>query len=190
MMSIFVRHINAWMRYKTIDLKGRLLPGNMMHQKLIQAIREQEKIGWGHALRGRISVTWGEIQGMEDEKQGRKKRPGIIALLITQLWEAMHHLWKFRNGVQHGVTKEERRSRANEKIHPRVEAAYRTRHHDVSYFSQRLFSVELQRRLEMDPVENERWLEIVETARKNRWARKEAVLAAMRKITTYFSKIT
>ena len=126
---------------------------------------------------------------MEDEKQGRKKRPGIMAIMITQLWEAMHNLWKFRNGVQHGVTKEERRIRANERIHPRVRAAYRTRHHDVSYFSQRLFSVELIRRLEMDPVENERWLEIVETARKNRWARKEAVLAAMRKITTYFSKI-
>ena len=61
------------MRYKTIDIKGRLLSGNMMHQKLIQAISEQEKIGWGHVLRERISVTWGEIQGMEDEKQGTKK---------------------------------------------------------------------------------------------------------------------
>ena len=156
----------------------------------MRAISEQEKIGWGHALRGRIRVTWREIQAMEDAKQRRKIRSGIIAIVITQLWEAMHHLWKFRNGVQHGVTKEERRSRANERIYPRVKSAYRTRHHDMSYFSQRLFSVELQRRLEMDPVENERWLEIVETARKNRWAREEAVLAAMRKITTYFSKIT
>ena len=75
-------------------------------------------------------------------------------------------------------------------MHPKVKAAYRTRHHDVSHFSQRLFSVELKRRLEMDPVENERWLEIVETAKKNRWTREEAVLAAMRKITTYFTKIT
>ena len=43
MMSIFVRYINAWMRHKTLDIKGRLLPGNTMHQKLIQAISEQEK---------------------------------------------------------------------------------------------------------------------------------------------------
>ena len=87
MMSIFVRHINAWMRHKTLDIKGRLLPGNMMHQKLIQAISEQEKIGWGHALRGRISVTWGEIQGLEDEKQGRKKRSGKTS---TNLVPATH----------------------------------------------------------------------------------------------------
>ena len=86
-----------------------------MHQKLIQAISEQEKIGWGHALRGRISVTWGEIQGLEDEKQGRKKRSGIMAIMITQLWEAMHNIWKFRNGVQHGVTREEKKTRANER---------------------------------------------------------------------------
>ena len=189
MMSLFVRHINAWMRSKTLDIKGRLLPGNMMHNKLMQAITEQGKIGWGHALRGRLSVLWGDIQNMEDEKQGKKKRTGIMAIMIVQLWDAMQHLWKFRNGIQHGVTKEERRGRANERIHPKVKAAYRTRHHDVSLFSQRLFSVELKRRLEMDPVENERWLEIVETAKKNRWAREDAVLAAMRKITTYFLKI-
>ena len=74
----------------------------------------------------------------------------------------MQNMWKFRNGVQHGVTTEEKVLRANERIHPRVRAAYRTRHHDVSFFSQRLFSVELNKRLKMDPVENERWLEIVE----------------------------
>ena len=92
-----------------------------------------------------------------------------MAIMKTQLWEAMHNMWKFRNGVQHGVTTEERMIRVNERIHPRVRAAYRTRHHDMSYLCQRLFSVELKRRLEMDPVENERWLEIVETARKNRY---------------------
>ena len=59
MMSLFVRYINAWMRYKILDIKGMLLPGNMMHQKLLRAISEQGKIGWGHALRGRLSVTWG-----------------------------------------------------------------------------------------------------------------------------------
>ena len=84
---------------------------------------------------------------MEDAKKGKKKRSGIMANMIVQLWDAMQHLLKFRNGIQHGVTKEERRSRENERIHPKVKAAYRTRHYDVSHFSQRLFSVELKRRL-------------------------------------------
>ena len=97
-----------------------------MHNKLMQAITEQGKIGWGHALRGRLIVLWGDIQNMEDEKQGKKKRTGIIAIMLVQLWDTMQHLWKFRNGIQHGVTKEERTSRANERIHPKVKAAYRT----------------------------------------------------------------
>ena len=155
MMSLFVRHINAWMRFKVLDVKERLLPGNAMHNKLLQAISEQGQICWRHALRGRISAVWGEIQNMEDVKQGKKKRSGIMATMIVQLWDAMHHLWKFRNGVQHGVTKEERRNRANERIHPKIKAAYRTQHNDVSLFSQRLYRVELKIRLEMDPVENE-----------------------------------
>ena len=87
------------------------------------------------------------------------------------------------------MTKEERRSRANERIHPKIKAAYWTRHNDVSLFSQRLYSVDLKIRLEMEPEENEQWLEIVQTAKKHKWAREDAVLAAMRKITTYFQKI-
>ena len=74
-----------------------------------------------------------------------------MALMITQLWDAMHNMWKFRNGIQHGVTKEERMIRANGRIYPRVRAAYRTRHHDVSYFSQRLFSVELKKEIGNEP---------------------------------------
>ena len=34
-----------------------------------------------------------------------------MAIMITQLWETMHNIRKFRNEVQHGVTKEERRKR-------------------------------------------------------------------------------
>ena len=49
--------------------------------------------------------------------------------------------------------------------------------------------MELNRRLDMDSKGNEQWLEIVETARKNKWVRQEAVLAAMRKIHTYFPKV-
>ena len=83
MMSNNLRHINTWIRYKTFDIKGRLLSGNMMHQQLIQAIKEQEKIGWGHALRGRISGTWEKIQRMDDNKQGRNNTSRTMAILIT-----------------------------------------------------------------------------------------------------------
>ena len=44
-----------------------------------------------------------------------------------------------------------------------------------------------EERLWMEPSENERWLEIVITAKNHKRAREEAVLLATRKITSYFS---
>ena len=97
--------------------------------------------------------------GRNIEYSGRKtrkeKNTGDNGFLITKLWEAIHSIWRFWNGAQHGVTKEERKRRTNEKIHPRIRAANRTQHQDVLYFSQRFFGVELNRRLEMKPIENE-----------------------------------
>ena len=72
------------------------------------------------------------------------------------------------------------------KIHPRVRIAYRTKNDDVSFYNIRLFSMPLEERLSLDPRENNRWLEIVATAKKRRKGNEEAVLKAMRKIAVYF----
>ena len=50
-----------------------------------------------------------------------------------------------------------------------------------------LFRLTLEERLKMEPGENERWLEIVTTAKCHKRAREEAILLATMKITTYFS---
>ena len=88
--------------------------------------------------------------------------------------------------MQHGVTAEDKKRIANEKTHPRIRAAYRAKHDDVSYYNMRLFSMPLEERLSLDPRENNRWLEIVATAKMRRKVNEEAVMKAMRKLTAYF----
>ena len=185
-ISVLLRHIHAWMRGKNIDMTGRLLEANPIHSKLKQAIKEQKEIGWGHALRGRLSKKWGEIQMAVDESGKHRPRSGVIATLICKLWEEMRLLWKDRCAMQHGVTAEDRTRIANEKTHPRIRAAYSTKNDDVSYYNMRLFSMPLEERLSLDPRENNRWLEIVATAKMRRKVNEEAVMKAMRKLTAYF----
>ena len=177
------------MRQIPIDMSHRLLEHNPIHRNLKKAIIEQNEIGWGHALRGRISKEWNLIQEKIDKAQKRKLRPGLIVNLICLLWEESIMLWKFRNGVQHGITKEEKRIKANKIIFPLVRAAYRTRHRDISLYNLSLFRLSLEERLKLEPRENERWLEIVTTAQKHKRIREEAVILATRKITSYFTNL-
>ena len=98
----------------------------------------------------------------------------------------MKKIWKVRNGVLHGVTKEERRKRANDRVLPLVRAAYWTRHLDISLYNMSLFRLSLKERLQMEPNENERWIEIVATIKRHKRVMEEAVLLTTRKITAYF----
>ena len=98
----------------------------------------------------------------------------------------MKKIWKVRNGVLHGVTKEERRKRVNDRVLPLVRAAYRTHHLDISLYKMSLFRWSLEQRLQMEPNENEGWIEIVATTKRHKRVREEAVLLATRKITSYF----
>ena len=78
-----------------------------------------------------------------DESEKHRPRSGLIAILIYKLWEEMRVLWKDQCAMQHGVTAEDKKRIENEKTHPRVRAAYNTKHDDVSYYNMRLFSMPL-----------------------------------------------
>ena len=118
MMSIILRNIHAWMRQTPLDMTKKILVHNTLHQKLDKVIRKKNEIGWGHALRGRFSKEWGKFQDIVDKAEKRSPRPGTMVNLICILWEKMTNMRKARNGVQHGITKEERRNRANKKHIP------------------------------------------------------------------------
>ena len=95
-------------------------------------------------------------------------------------------MWKFWNGVQDGFTKEERRNKANEQFFPLARSAYRTRHLYIPLYNMSLSRLSLEERVRMEPSENERWLEIVITAKNYKRTREEAILLAAITFTSYF----
>ena len=121
-----------------------------------------------------------------DKSLKYKPSPGMIVHLICRLWEAMKAMWICRNELQYRIRWEDKMRIANEKIHPLVKSVYRTRFLDVSKFSRRLFDMDLKDILQLDSRENERWLEIVDTARVNNRSQEDATLAAIWKLLKYF----
>ena len=75
MMSIILRHMHAWMRQTPLDMSKRLLEYNPLNQRLTKAIKEQNEIGWGHALRGRLNKEW--LKNQETMNKAEKKETKI-----------------------------------------------------------------------------------------------------------------
>ena len=186
LLTVFLQHLNAWMRKIDIDTQHRTIYIDPIHTAIGEAVEEQFVIGWENALRGRLSKKWGEAQKLADAQMKLRERSGLIVNLISKLWEQMHILWKERNEVKHGRTPEEIQQRLKKITNPLVKAAYESRETAVSIFNQRLFRVALEDRLSMSPAENTRWLEIVQTATTHKKLREEAAIAATRRITDIY----
>ena len=187
LLTVIGRYLHAWIWNKNFDMTERLIRSDPIHKKIHQAIQEQNSIGWGHVLHGRLSCRWREAQLMADKKNKRGERKGFMANMISELWKQMREIWIHRNSYQHGMTAEEREAKKRASVGPRVRAAYRQRNTDNILVHQRLFRLDLGRRLKFSPEENERWLEVVETAIKFKRVREEAVLAATRRMTDFYT---
>ena len=186
LLTVFLQHLNAWMRNIDIDTQHRTVHIDPIHTAIGEAVEEQYEIGWEHAIRGRLSKKWREAQNLVDSQMKRKQRSGLMVNLIYKLWEQVHILWKERNEVKHGRTPKEIQQRLRKIINLLVRAVYETRETVVSIFNQRLFRVRIEDRLIIPPAENTRWLEIIQTATTHKKLREKAVIAATRRITDIY----
>ena len=99
----------------------------------------------------------------------------------------MHTLWKTRNEIVHGTTPEEIEVNQRRALNPLIQEAYMNREKTVSLCHLRLFRVNMDRRLNMSTRKNSRWLRIVRQAQDQKRSREEAVLAATRKMTEFYT---
>ena len=99
----------------------------------------------------------------------------------------MNTLWQARNDIAHKTTPEEIEGNHRRVLNPLIREAYQNREKIVSLFHLRLFKVHLDRRLSMSTRENSRWLEIVRHAQDQKRLREEAVIAATRKMTEFYT---
>ena len=157
------------------------------------AVKEQTEIGWKHFSGGRLSKKWQE--SLELHYGDRLKLDPTVKLtpcssLIAKLWEMRLQLWRNRNEMKHGKTPEEQEKKFRARLDPKIRRVYAEQHQRMTPAARRqLFKVNLSRRLKFQGETNERWLEIVTTA-KNAFERRAAYLLSRMTRLPKFYKVT
>jgi hypothetical protein len=153
-----------------LPFTGSVIPSDC---HIVQAYQEQTKIGWEHFLRGRISLKWSSAYRAS---KGSYKQRQIDALpwakgTILALWDYSTSPWKFRNGVVHGTSKEERAEKELISLQSQVEQQYRLYGTDKFLISPQFTSLftkkTLQERLQMGRDSLSSWLRTVEEAKRH-----------------------
>ena len=113
--------LNAWLRGQEPPSIETIIPS--ASHKLVLAYKEQTKIGWGHFLRGRLSLVWANFINFEIEQNrqagNRKKFKYKTAeewgtKLIITLWTGIIKIWEERNKGVHKTYKDRGKSRDHE----------------------------------------------------------------------------
>lgn len=90
------------------------------------AFSEQKSLGWGQMLRGRLSTLWGVAYIKEMKSDSPKEHHAWwTKRAIKLLWKLAFAVWEHRNGVLHGVTKEQQTQLKQQELQDRVTEWYR-----------------------------------------------------------------
>ena len=106
--------------------------------------------------------------------------------LVLLLWEAAEKLWLARNEMEHGTTEEERSRAQRSRMNARLKIAYSKKNKVSPAQQTQLFQIPLDRRRQYKLKSNERWLESVEVARRNKKRHEEKQAKRDRNIRVFF----
>jgi hypothetical protein len=108
--------------------------------------------------------------------------------LIRGLWDYAASLWKYRNGVVHGKTKEDGTKKEFEQLHKSVQAEYAAYAQDKFIISPQFSSLftkkTLQERIKMDRDSLSCWLRSVAAAKVHQ----ETFCKSLGNITSFFKR--
>ena len=154
------------------------------HQTVREAYYAQDDLGWENLLRGRLHRSWEKAQTdfqTSRDQASSPKMPTIIKLL----WDAAATMWKARNDMEHGTTKDARTQYATERMDAQLTDVYKKKH-SVSLAARiQLFRIPLGRRKQYNLKSNERWLDMVRAAVANKRRHDEKNKKCQRTITTF-----
>jgi hypothetical protein len=104
-----------------------------LHHLINVAYDHQTYIGWGHFLRGRISLHWKPVLAhyYKERKPGKPHSPKLWARkTVDQIWQTFLDIWQCRNGELHGKDYKEQREIALRTTREEVQRIYEvTRDH-------------------------------------------------------------
>jgi hypothetical protein len=136
---------------------------NLIHHQAIQtAIESQNKIGWDHFIRGRISKKWKKAQKLYSKNTNNTKWP---TLCIKSIREASQKIWEVRNLLKFG-TDSQIKTNHQKRLQPIIREYYYNFRQTVPRTQHKLFSVPLEVRYTFSPQENRQWINSVKLARK------------------------
>jgi ribonuclease HI len=193
LLAMILHGIEEWESIESANDKpvplyrGSVLPEDIL---LIQAFQEQTAIGWDQLLRGRISLKWNSAYRclVGGKRQVEVSPDPWAKTLIRGLWDYAASLWKYRNGVVHGKTKEDGIKKEFEQLHKSVQAEYAAYAQDKFIISPQFSSLftkkTLQERIKMDRDSLSCWLRSVAAAKVHQ----ETFRKSLGNITNFFKR--
>ena len=163
------------------------------------AVTEQNKIGWGNFLKGRISSKWGDAQqvhysrkfrsdGATTEKQQAKKyNSGFFQMMvIKEIWRMFECLWEDRNEDCHSLTAKDATnfSLRQKRMHDKVRALYVESRQMMLADKNKLFPEDINKIFRKRPQQIEKWIIDASKAVQIAFERNETL--ASNPITDYF----
>jgi hypothetical protein len=90
---------------------------NLQYHQLFQ---QQCEIGWNQILHGRFSKHGTSLQQQINNKVPTK----WVSYTIKIIWQHFHQIWKHRCSVNHGITQDDKRTRALLQLTPKITSLY------------------------------------------------------------------
>jgi Zn finger protein HypA/HybF involved in hydrogenase expression len=102
-MRAILAKVRAWLYQEQQPNLKELIPE--ASQYLLDAISEQDEIGWEHWFRGRITIKWGELYNDDIKKPNiLLKHPSSTkcgTTVILEGWNLLDECWRQQNKAEH-----------------------------------------------------------------------------------------
>ena len=119
----------------------------------------------------------------------RKSKNGDQRHVVMQIfWSAMERLWLARNRMEHGATEEERLLHQPARMNEKLKRAFLKKSKVSEIARTQLFQIPQCRRQQYRLEANERWLDMVEVAIKNRQRQNDKLYKTLGRITLYYEQ--
>ena len=132
-----------------------------------QAFVEQCTIGWGQAIRGRISRKWGAAHRLYRRARYNSEDSTVTqwsANLIFHLWRLGIDRWIARNNLVYGKTEQERSEKRNSEINLQITKAFLLDQDKIRHEDKHLFDLPRDSRLNHSCEQKRLWLASVRAA--------------------------
>jgi hypothetical protein len=132
MATVIMSALDQWFSSLPPDLvpclpTGPTEPNCMLHRLINKAFVHQNYIGWGHFLRGRLTLQWKSCiaEYYKVRQPGDSFNPSLwMQKTIDAIWQIFLTIWYTRNGKLHGKDYEEQRAIALETSRNEVSRIY------------------------------------------------------------------